>query len=135
MSAGNACAAIGLANTNKVPAIGAYVQDITPVGPGADGPYIGTLGMGSTDATSGYWTTNWLQEDKGFTAPATSGTATGKLGHWVTTDAAAMTVAADGLCDVTSGVVTALATTGTYKTYLPAAAVVPAGAWLWVFAV
>ena len=135
MSAGNAAAAIGLANTNKIPMIGTYVQDITPAGPGSEGPYIGCLGMGTTGPLSAYWDNNWLQEDIGFTCPATSGTVTGKTGQWVTTDAAAMTVAADGLCAVTDGVVTAAASTGAYKTFLPAATVVPAGSFLWVFLV
>jgi hypothetical protein len=128
MSAGNACAAIGLANTNKIPAIGAYVQDITqPVGPGAYGPCIGPIGPG-------YWDRNWMGETPGFVAPGTSGAAAGKDAQWVTATAE-LTVPVDGLCDVTLGVVTAAAGTGTFKTFIPAGTVVPAGSLLWVFAV
>lgn len=131
MSAGNACAAIGLANTSKIPMIGGYVQDITqPVGPGADGPCIGPIGPG-------YWDHNWMGElvVPDFVVPATSGAAAGKLAHWVWTDAAPMVVAADGLCDVALGVVTALAVTGTFKTYIEPGTTVPAGSYLWVFGV
>jgi hypothetical protein len=134
MSAGNAGAAIGLANTNKNGPIGVYVQDVHTnageAGPAAEVSYDGVNG-----AT--YWDRNVIDElvDPAFIVPANSGAAAGKNAHWVTTGAAPMTVAADGLCDVALGVVTALATTGTYKTYLPAATVVPAGAFLWVFEV
>jgi len=133
MSQGNACAAIGLANTSKIPMIGGYLQDTTVPGPTADGPYIGINSITQ-------WTYNPVQEDfaatNGFTVPATSGAAAGKVGRLVSTGASPMTVAADGLCSVSAaGVVTATATTGLYKTYIAPAAVVPAGAFLWVFLV
>jgi hypothetical protein len=131
MSQGNAAAAIGLANTNKIPAIGAYVQRLLT--PTADGPYIGANAITQ-------WTYNPVQEDfaasGGFTVPANSGAATGKVARLVSTGASPMTVAADGLCSVSAaGVVTATATTGLYKTYIAAATVIPAGAFLWVFLV
>ena len=132
MSAGNAGAAIGLANSNKVPYIGAYAQTGTPPpGPEAAVNYVGING-------STYYNRNVVDElvDPAFTTLANSGAAAGKLAHWVTTDAAPMTVAADGLCDVSAaGVVTALASTGTYKTYVPPGTVIPAGSYLWVFEV
>lgn len=134
MSAGNAAAAIGLANSNKIPPLGGYVQDVHTnpgeSGPAANGDYAGMNG-------SVYYTYNALGElvAPDFLAPSNSGVAAGKDGQWVTTGASPMTVAADGLCAVTAGVVTALATTGAYETYLPAATVVPAGAYLWVFVV
>jgi len=128
MSQGNAAAAIGLANTNKIPAIGEYVQVVTR--PSADGPYIGVNSLTQ-------WTYNPVQEDfaasGGFTVPANSGAATGKVARLVSTGASPMTVAADGLCSVSAaGVVTATATTGLYKTYIAAGTVIPAGAFLWV---
>lgn len=135
MSQGNGAACIGLANTSKIPAIGAYVQASTPPpGPESEGPYIGVNG-------TGYWMYNPVDETdyaitNGFQVPSNSGAATGKNARLVSTGGASMTVAADGLCAVSAaGVVTALATTGTYKTYIPPATVVPAGAYLWVFLV
>jgi hypothetical protein len=135
MSQGNGQAMIGLANTNKIPAIGAYVQTATPPpGPEADGPYIGVNG-------TGWWSYNPVQESdyaitNGFTVNGNSGAATGKAARLVSTGGSAMTVAADGLCSVSAtGVVTATATTGLYKTYIAPATVVPAGAFLWVFLV
>ena len=131
MSAGNACASIGNANTVKIPAIGAYVQDSAgDPGPSANGPYDGMNG-----AT--VYNRNVLGEavDPAFTCPANSGAATGKVGQWVTTAAAPMTVAADGLCAVALGVVTALATTGTHKCYIAPGTVIAAGSFLWVFLV
>jgi hypothetical protein len=72
----------------------------------------------------------------GFLVPSDSGAAAGKDAQWVTTGASPMTVAADGLCAVSAGgVVTALATTGTFKCYIPAGTVIPAGSYLWVFVV
>jgi hypothetical protein len=144
MSAGNACAAIGLANTSKIPAIGGYVQDtglpLGSGGPSADGPYIGANGSSSANNGlngGGYWSYNAIGElvVPDFLVPANSGAAAGKLAHWVWTDAAPMVVAADGLCDVALGVVTALATTGTFKTYITPGTIVPAGSYLWVFGV
>lgn len=133
MSAGNACAAIGLANTNKIPMIGGYIRDEHAPGPGANGPYAGVIGKG-------YWSRNIMDEDVtvsgGYNVPATSGAATGKVGRWVTTGASPMTVAADGLCSVSAtGTITATATTGLYKTYITAATVIPAGSFLWAFLV
>ena len=133
MSQGNACAAIGLANTNKIVAIGGYLQDTTVPGPSAYGPYDGINSVTYRDR-------NPVGEDfaatGGFTVPANSGAAAGKTARLVSTDAAPMTVAVDGLCSVSAaGVVTATPTTGLYKTYIPAGTVIPAGSYLWVFLV
>ena len=135
MSNGNASAAIGLANTNKIPMIGGYLQDTDLLGPSAGGPYVGING-------TTYYTYNPVDEwdfantGGGFTVPADSGAATGKVARLVWTSASPMTVAVDGLCSVSSaGVVTAPATTGLYHTLLAAGTVVPAGAYLWVFLV
>ena len=100
-------------------------------GPSADGPYIGMNG-------STFYSYNALGElvDPAFVAPSNSGVAAGKNGQWVTTGASPMTVAADGLCAVSgTGVVTALATTGTFKCYIAPGTVIPAGSYLWVFVV
>ena len=141
MSQGNLAAAIGLANTNKIPPIGAYVQSAFPPGPEASGPYIGCSGS-NTSFPSGacYYATNVLGEDVavagGITVPADSGVAAGKLGQWVTTGGAPMTVAADGLCSVSAtGAVTATATMAKIKCYFLAGTVVPAGKFLWVYGV
>ena len=134
MSQGNASAAIGLANTSKIPAIGGYLQDTTAPGPSAEGYYIGVNALAT-------WDYNPVQETDysasgGFTVPSDSGAATGKVARLVFTNAAPMTVAADGLCSVSAaGVVTALASTGLYKTFITAGTVIPAGTYLWVFLV
>lgn len=127
MSTGNGSAAIGLANTNKIPMIGQYVQDIdNPVAPGSEGPYIGVIG-------SFYWNNNWLGEDVGFTVPATSGVATGKTAQWVTSGASPITVPADGRVTVTAGTAVAASGSGLSKSYIPAATVIPAGSYFWAF--
>jgi len=134
----NACSAIGLVNTTKIPAIGGYVQDsgvatLGEAGPEADGPYIGLNG----DDVYSY---NALGEvasvSTTFAVPANSGAAAGKVARWVT-NTAALTVAADNLCSVSvAGVITAQATTGLYKIYCAApAAVIPANSWMWAFLV
>jgi hypothetical protein len=135
MSNGNAGAAIGLANTNKIPFIGAYVQSSTPPpGPEAADSYMGVNG-------STYWTYNPVDEagfvtNPGFVVNSDSGVAAGKAARLVWTSASPMTVAADGLCSVsTAGVVTATATTGLYKTYIAPGTVIPANSYLWVFLV
>ena len=124
MSAGNAAAAIGLANTTKQPAIGQYVQDQTPPGPGADGNYMGVQGIT-------VWASNWLGEDPGFTAPSNNGAATGKLAQWATSGASPITVPADGRLTISGGTAVAASGTGLYKTYIPAATVIPAGSFFW----
>ena len=154
MSAGNACAAIGLTNTNKIPFIGLYVQDtalnlagnaLSGPGPSASGPYIGCSGsdVGPNGLnTAAYWDRNVIGEVVGaagnpaYTVPSNSGAATGKTARWTTTGASAMTVAVDGLCSVSAdGVLTATATTGLYKVFITPATVVPAGSFLWAFLV
>ena len=133
MSAGNACAAIGLANTNKIPMIGAYVQDITqPVAPGADGPAIGPIG-------EQYWNYNWLGEDiaevGGILYPATSGVATGKTAQWVGSGASPITVGVAGLMSVSAAGVATNDVAGLYKSYITPGAIIPAGSYFWVFLV
>ena len=132
MSAGNACAAIGLANTNKIPMIGAYVQDITgPVAPGADGPAIGPIG-------GQYWNNNWLGEDYteagGILYPATSGVAAGKVARWVSNTAELVT-SADGTVAVSAGGVATAATGGAYQSYFAPGVTLPANSFFWAFLV
>lgn len=126
MSAGNAAAAIGLANTNKIPMIGGYIQDTDAPGPDAEGPYIGVHG-------TQYWSYNWLGEDPGFLAPSDSGAATGKTAQWVTSGAAAVTVPADGRMTITAGTAAAASGTGLSKSYIAPATVIPAGSYFWAF--
>lgn len=128
MSTGNGAAVIGLANTNKVPAIGAYVQDQTAPGPSADGPYMGAQGVT-------YWASNWLGEEPGFTVPGNSGAAAGKLAQWVTSGASPVTVPADGRMTITAGTAVAASGTGLYKSFVPATTVIPAGSFFWAFEV
>jgi len=129
MSTGNGCAAIGLANTNKIPMIGAYVQDVyQPVAPGSDGPHVGVVG-------GQYWDRNWLGEEVGFTVPGTSGVATGKTAEWVWNNATPLTVPVDGLVTVTAGVAVAAAGVGLSKTFVAAGTVIPAGSYFWAFLV
>lgn len=134
MSNGNASAAIGLANTNKIPMIGGYVRDESAPGPSAEGPYMGVIGTQYFDRNP---VDEWdFAAAGGFVLPGTSGAATGKNARLTWTSASPMTVAVDGLCSVSAGgVITATATTGLYKTYIPPATVVPAGAYLWAFLV
>jgi hypothetical protein len=139
MSAGNACAAIGLANTFKIPMIGGYVQDLgVPPGPGAEGPHIGVTGSStSNNGLNGtaYWDRNVMGEDNvaGYTVPAASGVATGKVATWVSTGASPVTVPADGRVTITAGVIVAAAGTGLSKTYIAPTTVIPAGSFLWVY--
>jgi len=128
MSQGNSCAAIGLANTSKIPAIGAYVQDTTYPGPGADGPFVGVQ-------AGTYWATNWLGEDytvaSGYLCACNSGAATGKNARWVS-NTAQLTVPADGRVAVSAGgVATAASGTGAYDSYFASGTVIPANSFWW----
>lgn len=128
MSAGNACAAIGLANTVKIPFIGLYVQDITqPVGPGANGPYNGVIGPT-------FWNRNAIDEavNPPYLVPATSGVAPGKDAQWVTT--AVGLAAATLRVNITLGVAVADNAAGTHDVYCaPAGVAVPIGSFFWAF--
>jgi hypothetical protein len=126
MSQGNASAAIGLANTNKIPTIGVYVQDQTLPGPAAEGEYIGVQ-------AATIWSYNWLGEDPGFLVPSTSGVASGKNAQWVTSGASPITVPADGRMTITGGTAVAASGTGLYKSFIPATTVIPAGSFFWAF--
>ena len=149
MSAGNACAMIGLANTNKIPPIGVYVQDtglnlagtlVSGPGPSASGPFIGANGSAAESANNGlygasYWTWNWLGEivNQPYTVPANSGAAAGKTAQWVWTNLTPLTVPADGRVTITAGVAVAASGTGLSKTFIKAGTVIPAGAYFWAF--
>lgn len=133
MSQGNLAAQVGVANTSKVPFIGAYVQDSgQPSGPDAYGGYIGVNG-------SGYWLYNPVQETDysaagGVTVAANSGAAVGKVARLVT-NTAQLTVSADQTCAVSAGGVATAGTAQAYKTYNPTGMVIPANAFFWVFLV
>ena len=126
MSAGNACASIGNANTTKIPMIGGYLQDTDAPGPSVDGPFIGCIGVGG-------WDRNVMEEAITFTCPANSGAAAGKTAQWVTSGASSVTVPADGRVTVTAGTAVAASGTGLSKTFIPAGIVIPAGAFFWAF--
>jgi len=132
MSIGNLGAAIGLANTSKIPCVGLYVQASTPPpGPEASDSYHGVNG-------TGYWSTNWLGEDYtvsgGITVNSDSGAATGKAARWVS-NTASLTVSADQTCAVSAGGVATAGTAQAYKTYNPVGMVIPANSFFWVFLV
>ena len=124
MSAGNACAAIGLANTNKIPMIGGYRQGNTPKF-GAEGPFIGCRG----DVQYSY---NALGEAVGYTCPSAEAAATGKTAQWVSTSAGL--AAGTTRVAVAAGVATADNAAGAFNVYGVPAAGVPANSYFWVFA-
>lgn len=130
MSQGNLAAAIGLANTSKIPQIGDYIQDTTPPGPSSIGPYAGVVaGM--------YWNRNVVDEDYtvsgGIVVPANSGAVAGKNARWVS-NTAQLTVPADGRMAVSAGgVATASSGAGAYDSYMTTPTVIPANSFFWVF--
>ena len=132
MSVGNLGAAIGLANTNKIPFIGTYVQTATPPpGPEASDSYVGVNG-------TGYWNRNVIDEDYtasgGIVVNGNSGVAAGKAARWVS-NTAQLTVSADQTCAVTAGGVVTAGTAQAYKTYNKVGTVIPANSFMWVFLV
>ena len=138
MSQGNACAAIGLANTSKIPMIGGYLQGTAPTSPviapqpGADGPYIGLISQG--------WTAGPINEldwsaSGGFTVPATSGATAGKVGRIVSNSGGALTVSADQTCSVSAAGVAAAGSAQAYRTYIPVGTVIPINSFFWVYLV
>lgn len=133
MSQGNQGACIGLANINKVPYIGAYVQDSgLPAGPAAYGGYVGVNGVG-------YWAYNPVQETdfsavNGVTVAADSGVAAGKVARLVT-NTAPLVVSADQTCAVSAAGVATAGAAQAYKTYNPVGLTIPTGSYFWVFLV
>jgi hypothetical protein len=132
MSQGNLGCAIGLANTNKVPAIGGYFQGGTPPpGWSASDNYLGVNG-------STYYNRNVIDEDYtvsgGITVNGNSGTATGKAARWVS-NTASLTVGADQTIAVSAGGVATAGTAAAYKTPFAVGTVIPANSFFWVFTV
>lgn len=129
MSAGNAGAAIGLANTSKQEPIGGYVQDagvIGEAGPGAEENYAGING-------ASYYDSNVLGEEAGFEANSNSGAAAGKTAQWVTNSGGVIAAGTTKVA-IAGGVATADNTTGTHNIFLviPTAGI-PANSWFWAF--
>lgn len=126
MSAGNACAQIGVANTNKIPMIGGYKQVASGGTPAqaaaAAGDFAGVNG-------SVYWDRNVLGEAVGFTCPANTGASEGKTAQWVSTAGLA---AGTTKVAIAAGVATADNATGTHSVTIPAAGITGA-AYLWAF--
>ena len=135
MSVGNLAAAIGLANTNKILAIGTYVQEA--VYSNGQDSYMG-CGSGSDYSPRLYYNRNVLDEDYtasgGITVNSNSGAATGKLARWVS-NTASLTVSADQTIAVTAGGVATAGTAAAYRTAMPVGTVVPANSFFWVFTV
>lgn len=128
MSQGNAGAAVGLANTNKTPMIGAYIQDT--IDPNAAVNYAGINALS-------YWGYNPVDErydiTNGFTVNSTSGVSAGKVARLVYTGASPVVIPADGRCSVSAGgVVTAASGAGLYKAYMPNKTI-PTAQYFWVF--
>ena len=141
MSQGNACAMLGLANTNKIPPIGEYVQDpqmgpLPDTGPCANGPYIGCNG-------NTYYVSDVLGEaaaavaTNGYVMDSNSGSATGKNARWVTNSGGTLTIPADGRVAVSAaGVATAAAGSGAYKIHCGGTGIViPQNSWFWAFVI
>ena len=134
MSQGNLGAAIGLANTNKIPFIGLYVQSSFPE---AADSYFGCA-SGSSSIPVLYYNTNVIGEDYtvagGITVNSNAGAAAGKLARWGS-NTAQLTVSADQTCAVSAaGVITAGAAQA-YRTAMPVGTVIPANSFFWVFTV
>ena len=127
MSAGNGAAMIGLANTNKIPMIGAYVQVTSTGTPRQDasaaGPFIGIAG-------GVFWNRNVVGEAIGFTVPGNTGATAGKLAQWVTSTAGL--AAGTTRVNIAAGDATANGA-GTYDVYDVPAAGVPANSFFWAF--
>ena len=130
MSTGNAAAAIGLANSNKILHIGSYVQDAgvtggTTAGPSASVNYLGTNGRTSYDR-------NVIDEAAGFIADGNSGAAFGKDAQWVTNTAPL--AAGTTRVAVAGGVATADNAAGAYDIFIAVPATgLPANRWFWAF--
>ena len=130
MSAGNAGAAIGLANTNKIANIGSYVQDVGVTGGSVAGPSANDNYAGINGRT--FYESNVMQEAIGFTARANSGAAIGKLAQWVTNTAPL--AAGTTRVAVAAGVATADNAAGAYDLFIAVpAAGLPANKYFWVF--
>lgn len=127
MSAGNGSAMIGLANTNKQPMIGAYVQ-VTNTGAPKQAASAAGNHIGVNDLV--YYNYNALGEDKGFTVPSNYGAAAGKTAQWVTNTA--LLAAGTTRVAVSAGVATADNAAGAYdiRITVPAAGL-PANSWFW----
>ncbi len=130
MSTGNAAAAIGLANTNKIVNIGSYVQDAGVLGGGTAGPSANDNFMGTNGATA--YDRNVTGETVGFLARANSGAAVGKNAQWVTNTASL--AAGTTRVAVAAGVATADNAAGAYDLFIAVpAAGLPANKFFWVF--
>lgn len=128
MSTGNAGAAIGLPNSNKVTPIGGLVADTVY-------PTAGVVWMGDNIGTdyspNQYWSYNYLGEDPAgpFTVPSCNA---GKVLAYVTTGGAPVVVPADGRVTPTGGTIVAASGSGTFKTFVTPGVSIPAGSYLWV---
>lgn len=128
MSAGNAGAMIGLANTNKQPMIGGYKQ----VASGGTPPQDAAAATNFIGVNGGeFWNRNVLGEAVGFTALANTGVAAGKTAQWVISTAGL--VAGTTAVTIAAGDATADNATGTHDVFNVPAAGVPANSYFWAF--
>ena len=131
MSAGNACAAIGLANTSKIVNIGTYTQAATPPpGPESWGPAFGVNG-------STFYDRNVLGEDYtvsgGILFPADSGATLGKNARWVS-NTSSIAAGTTRVAVSAGGVATADNAAGAYDIFLGAlTGGLPANSFFWAF--
>lgn len=121
MSTGNAGAAIGLANSNKVVPIGSPPLVADALDPTAGVAYVGVN-------LKGNWSYNWLGEDANFSVPSQN---VGLNCRWVT-NTAALVVAADSAMAVSGAGVATAAVGGAYKSNQVPATTIPANSWFWV---
>ena len=136
MSTGNACAAIGLANTNKVVGIGVYEQDVGVVqgnkvgnpGPEAYGGYNGINGTTAYDR-------NVLGEAAGFLVPSNAGSAAGKDAIWATNSSGTLAAGTTRCAITAGGVATADNAAGAYDVFVvtPSVTALPQNSWFWGF--
>lgn len=135
MSAGNAGASIGNANTTKIGPIGAYVQDAGVMlggqagnpGPSASDAFWGTNGTTVYDR-------NVIDElvNPAFTVRGNSGAVEGKLAQWVTNTA--IIAAGTTRVDISGvGVATANNAAGLYDVFCTPVAGIPANSFFWAF--
>lgn len=130
MSAGNAGACIGLANTSKQGPIGAYVQDVGVLGQAGPEAVVNYLGSNGNTV----YDSNVIGEAVAgpFTVPANSGAATGKVAQWVTNTG--VLAAGTTRVAITAGVATADNAAGAYDIFIPIpAAGLAANKFFWAF--
>lgn len=137
MSTGNAGAAIGLANTNKILPIGTYLQ-LTGTSSAAGAAAGNANPAGSVNVLGasggGNYDNNHIGESIGFTLPANSGATQGaKTAQWVQLGVGGLTNVQQGVT-IVAGVAT-FSATPTHNVFAAYEAnrTLPAGTYCWAF--